>query len=93
MEYVLARILLKLNILSNGMLSRAAVGEVTKDGVLSREWENGVEGGYASRAACLLRVNLGRKLIVRAESAFPTITDIVDCSRGLRHGMDVIQRL
>ena len=49
MEYVLARILLKLNILSNGVLSRAAVGEVTKDGVLSREWENGVEGGYASR--------------------------------------------
>jgi hypothetical protein len=32
-----------------------------------------------------LRVNLGRKLNVRAESAFPTITDIVDYGRDLRH--------
>ena len=41
------------------------------------EWESGVEGGYARRAACLRRVKLGRKLEVRAKSAIPTTTDLV----------------
>ena len=56
-------------------------GEVRNIGVLPLEWESGVEGGYARRAACLRRVKLRQKLDVRAESALPTITDNVDYVR------------
>ena len=45
------------------------------------EWESAIDEGYSGRAACLHRVKLGRKLYVRAESAFPTATDIVDYGR------------
>ena len=39
---------------------------------------------------CLLAGQTRPETLLRAESAFPTITDIVDYGRDLRHGMDVI---
>jgi hypothetical protein len=48
---------------------------------------NRVSGHETSERACrwLQWVKLGRKLDVSAESAFPTIADIVDYGRDLRH--------
>ena len=71
MECVLARILLKLKIFAQwGVVPRSfRRGEVRKDGVLPREWESGVEGGYASRAACLHRVRSSRQGCRLATSA------------------------
>jgi hypothetical protein len=37
------------------------------------------------RAGAVHLIKLGRKLDVRTESAFPSITDIVDYGRDLKH--------
>jgi biopolymer transport protein TolQ len=73
------------------LAQQAAAGRLTFDGVglvgavaaaAQSEW---AKGGSRGESRVELRARLERAMRGAMKSAFPTITDIVDCGRDLRH--------